>query len=213
MHRTFVLHLTLMLLAALGLLSPTAANAQSLNQRQWAQQQAAQRWALQQQLAQRQLYLQHLAAQRRLYLQQLAQRQLYLQRLAAQQQLAAQGQAASAQATQQEAAEQRYRQQLVQQQQRIYEQLYRKQMSDRPLTREERQHQAIAKILAAVFVKAAGKAAEGSDNNVIAILAPVVADRISNALIESAVADLFPDLPPVGVRAVARAARLSRRGR
>jgi hypothetical protein len=124
------------------------------------------------------------------------------QQQAAQQPLAAQS------AAQQAAVEEAYRQQLLQQQQDFYKQLYKEEMPKRPATDGERQQGAIAKILGAVFFKAAGKAAEDAEDDVVAILGPVVCERISSGLIESAVKDVFPNLPAVGIRAVARAARL-----
>ncbi len=150
--------------------------------------------AYQQQLAYQQALYQQQVAYRQLYQQQLYQQQLAQQQLALRQQLYYQQQAA-------------LRQQQLAQQCRVV------QVAARPLTTEERRQQAISKLLGAVTVKVVGRLAEEADDPLVGILVPLAADRMSNALFEQALAELFPDLPKQGVRAGARLARLCVEGR
>ena len=199
--------------------APAAVQAQTWQQRQLLllQQQQAQRQLYQQMLYQQQLYQQQVAQQ--LYLQQLAQ-QMAAQQLAEQQlaqqfaaQQLAQQQAAARQLAQQQAQQERFRQYLVRQQQANYQQLYDRSMPSQPESAQDRRQAAVAKILGAVGVKLIGNAAANSDNDFVAILGPVIADRISGALIESAVRDVCPDMPEPAVRAIARVARLAAEGK
>lgn len=155
---------------------------------QLAQQQAALAQAAQQQSAAQQAALQQQAA---------ASQEAALQQAAALQ-LAAQKQAA---------AEEAYRRQVLHQQQSLYRQLYNEAMPERPATVAERRQKAIAKILGAVFFKVVGEAAKDAEDDLLGALGPVLCDRITASLIESALQDLFPALPPVVRRAAARAAR------
>jgi hypothetical protein len=117
-------------------------------------------------------------------------------------------QAVAQSAAQQAAAEEAFRRQVLQRQQAFYNQLYKEDMPERPATDAERRQRAIAKILGAVFFKVLGEAGKSADNVLVAALAKVVCDRFSAGLIEEAIKDVFPHLPDVGVRAIARAARL-----